>query len=37
MFTESKFTEIYSMADDFCKEFTIYNKKIYSGRLDATP
>ena len=27
MFTESKITEIYCMADDFCKEFTKQQKK----------
>ena len=27
MFTESKVTEIYCMADDFCKEFTIQQKE----------
>ena len=28
MFPESKVTEIYCMADDFCKEFTL-QQKIY--------
>ena len=27
MFTESKVTEIYYMADDFCKEFTVQQEK----------
>ena len=27
MFPESKVTEIYCMADDFCKEFTLQQKK----------
>ena len=27
MFSESKVTEIYCMADDFCKEFTLKQKK----------
>ena len=27
MFTESKITEIYCLADDFCKEFTKQQKK----------
>jgi hypothetical protein len=27
MFTESKITEIYCMADDFCKEFTLQQEK----------
>ena len=29
MFPESKVTEIYCMADDFCKEFTLQTGKIY--------
>ena len=29
MFSESKITEIYCMADDFCKEFTLQQEKIY--------
>lgn len=29
MFSEAKVTEIYCMADDFCKEFTLQQKKIY--------
>ena len=29
MFPESKVTEIYCMADDFCKEFYISTGKIY--------
>ena len=29
MFTESKITEIYCMADDFCKEFSFQQGKIY--------
>ena len=27
MFPESKVTEIYCMADDFCKEFTLQQEK----------
>lgn len=27
MFTEDKITEIYCIADDFCKEFTLQHKK----------
>ena len=27
MFSESKVTEIYCMADDFCKEFTLQHEK----------
>ena len=27
MFTESKITEIYCMADDFCKEFALPKEK----------
>lgn len=27
MFTESKITEIYCMADDFCKEFALQQEK----------
>ncbi len=27
MFSESKVTEIYCMADDFCKEFTLQQEK----------
>ena len=27
MFSEAKVTEIYCMADDFCKEFTLQQKK----------
>ena len=27
MFTESKITEIYCMADDFCKEFSFQQEK----------
>ena len=27
MFPESKVTEIYCMADDFCKEFTLHQEK----------
>ena len=30
MFPESKVTEIYCMADDFCKEFTLQQEK-YMG------
>ena len=29
MFPKSKVTEIYCMADDFCKEFTFATGKIY--------
>ena len=29
MFPESKVTEIYCMADDFCKEFALQQEKIY--------
>ncbi len=29
MFPESKITEIYCMVDDFCKEFTSQQEKIY--------
>jgi hypothetical protein len=29
MLPESKVTEIYCMADDFCKEFALRQKKIY--------
>ena len=29
MFPESKVTEIYCMADDFCKEFTLQQKNIW--------
>ena len=29
MFPESKVTEIYCMADDFCKELTFQQEKIY--------
>lgn len=29
MFSESKVTEIYCMADDFCKEFVLQQEKIY--------
>ena len=28
MFPESKVTEIYCMADDFCKEFALQQKNI---------
>ena len=30
MFPESKVTEIYCMADDFCKEFTLQQEKWHS-------
>ncbi len=29
MFLEAKVTEIYCMADDFCKEFDIQQEKVY--------
>lgn len=29
MFSETKVTEIYCMADDFCKEFAIVQKNIW--------
>ena len=29
MFSESKITEIYCMADDFCKEFSFQQEKLY--------
>ena len=29
MFSEDKVTEIYCMADDFCKEFAKVQEKIY--------
>ena len=29
MFPESKVTEIYCMADDFCKEFALQQEKYY--------
>lgn len=29
MYSKSKVTEIYCIADDFCKEFTLQQKKIY--------
>ena len=29
MFSEAKVTEIYCMADDFCKEFAKVQEKIY--------
>lgn len=29
MFPKFKVTEIYCMADDFCKEFTLQQEKIY--------
>ena len=31
MFPESKITEIYCMADDFCKEFTFQQEKYMIG------
>ena len=31
MFTESKITEIYCMADDFCKEFALQQEKYGSS------
>lgn len=30
MFSEAKITEIYCLADDFCKEFALQQKKIYA-------
>lgn len=29
MFPESKITEIYCLADDICKEFTLQQEKLY--------
>ena len=29
MFPESKVTEIYCLADDFCKEFTLHQENIW--------
>lgn len=32
MFSEAKVTEIYCMADDFCKEFAVTTRKIHGKR-----
>ena len=38
MFPESKVTEIYCMADDFCKEFTLQQEKyMVSTQFRASP
>ena len=42
MFPKSKVTEIYCMADDFCKEFTLHRKNIWLRTIgisfvDSTP
>ena len=33
MFTESKITEIYCMADDFCKEFSFQQEANYFDKV----
>jgi hypothetical protein len=33
MFPESKVIEIYCMADDFCKEFTLQQEKYMSANI----
>ena len=36
MFPESKVTEIYCMADDFCKEFTFQQEKYICSYIELT-
>ena len=33
MFSEAKVTEIFCMADDFCKEFTLQQEKYMSANI----
>ena len=36
MFPESKVTEIYCMADDFCKEFVLQQEKYICSYIELT-